>query len=124
MMAKVLLYAYCVGVPPSRRMARRLHEDIAFRVLATNNTPDLRTISDFRKDHLDSLSVLFLQVLMLCQCEGLVKLGHEVPDATKMQANASKHKAMRYRRMKEKEAQRTSGAEETSGRPISSLCAQ
>ena len=52
MMVKVLLYAYCVGVPSSRRIAARLHEDIAFRVLAANNTPDFRTISDFRKDHL------------------------------------------------------------------------
>ena len=57
MMAKVLLYAYCVGVPSSRRIARRLHEDIAFRVLAANNTPDFRTISDFRKDHLGSTPV-------------------------------------------------------------------
>ena len=105
MMVKVLLYAYCVGVPSSRRMARRLHEDIAFRVLAANNTPDFRTISDFRKDHLDALSGLFLQVLMLCQREGLAKLGHVALDGTKVKANASKHKAMSYRRMKEKEAQ-------------------
>ena len=57
-------------------MAARLHEDIAFRVLAANNTPDFRTISDFRKDNLAALSGLFLQVLLLCQHEGLVKLGH------------------------------------------------
>ena len=82
MMVKVLLYAYCVGGPSSRRMAQRLHEDIAFRVLAANNTPDFRTISDFRKDHLEALSGLFLQVLMLCQREGLVKLGHVALDGT------------------------------------------
>ena len=105
MMVKVLLYAYCVGVPSSRRMARRLHEDIAFRVLAANNTPDFRTISDFRKDHLSALSGLFLQVLMLCQQYGLAKLGHVALDGTKVKANASKHKAMSYRKMKEKEAQ-------------------
>ena len=105
MMVKVLLYAYCVGVPSSRRMARRLHEDIAFRVLAANNTPDFRTISDFRKDHLEALSGLFLQVLMLCQREGLAKLGHVALDGTKVKANASRHRAMSYRRMKEKEAQ-------------------
>ena len=105
MMVKVLLYAYCVGVPSSRRMARRLHEDIAFRVLAANNTPDFRTISDFRKDHLAALSGLFLQVLMLCCQAGLVKLGHVALDGTKVKANASKHKAMSYRRMKEKEEQ-------------------
>ena len=105
MMVKVLLYAYCVGVPSSRRMARRLHEDIAFRVLAANNTPDFRTISDFRKDHLGALSGLFLQVPMLCQQSGLVKLGHVALDGDKVKANASRHKAMSYRRMKEKEAQ-------------------
>ena len=105
MMVKVLLYAYCVGVPSSRRIATRLHEDIAFRVLAANNTPDFRTISDFRKDHLVALSGLFLQVLMLCSQAGLVKLGHVALDGTKVRANASKHKAMSYKRMKEKEAQ-------------------
>ena len=66
MMVKVLLYGYCVGVASSRRIAQRLHEDIAFRVLAANNTPDFRTISDFRKDHVDALSGLFVQVLALC----------------------------------------------------------
>ena len=103
MMVKVPLYAYCVGVPSSRPITTRLHEDIAFRVLAANNTPDFRTISDFRKDHLGALSGLFMQVLMLCQREGLAKLGHVALDGTKMRANASKHKAMSYRRMREKE---------------------
>ena len=74
MMVKVLLYGYCVGVASSRRIAQRLHEDIAFRVLAANNTPDFRTISDFRKDNLEALSGLFLQVLALCRQAGLVKL--------------------------------------------------
>lgn len=103
MMVKVLLYAYCGGVPSSRKIARRLEEDVAFRVLAANNTPDFRTISDFRKDHLKALSDLFLEVLKLCQKAGLVKLGHVSLDGTKMKANASKHKAMSYRRMKEEE---------------------
>ena len=105
MMVKVLLYGYCVGVASSRRIAQRLHEDIAFRVLAANNTPDFRTISDFRKDNLDALSGLFVQVLALCQQAGLVKLGHVALDGTKVKANASKHKAMSYQRMKEKAAQ-------------------
>ena len=105
MMVKVLLYGYCVGVASSRRIAQRLHEDIAFRVLAANNTPDFRTISDFRKDHLGALSGLFLQVLAFCQRAGLVKLGHVALDGAKVRANASRHKAMSYRRMKEKEAQ-------------------
>ena len=105
MMVKELLYGYCVGVSSSRRIAQRLHEDIAFRVLAANNTPDFRTISDFRKDNVDALSGLFVQVLALCQQAGLVKLGHVALDGTKVKANASKHKAMSYQRMKEKAAQ-------------------
>ena len=105
MMVKVLLYGYCIGVASSRRIAQRLHEDIAFRVLAANNAPDFRTISDFRKDHLAALSGLFLQVLAFCQRAGLVKLGHVALDGTKVRANASRHKAMSYRRMKEKEEQ-------------------
>jgi len=104
MMVKVLLYAYCVGVVSSRKIERRLCEDIAFRVLAANNTPDFRTISDFRKDHLKALAGLFLQVLKLCQKAGLVKLGHVALDGTKIKANASKHKAMSYKRMKDEEA--------------------
>ena len=105
MMVKALIYGYCVGVASSRRIAQRLHEDIAFRVLAANNTPDFRTISDFRKDNVDALSGLFIQVLALCQKAGLVKLGHVALDGTKVKANASKHKAMSYGRMKEREAQ-------------------
>ena len=104
MMVTVLLYAYCIGVPSSRKIEKRLCEDIAFRVLAANNTPDFRTISDFRKDHLKALAGLFLQVLKLCQKAGLVKLGHVALDGTKIKANASKHKAMSYKRMKEEEA--------------------
>ena len=105
MMVKVLLYGYCIGVASSRRIAQRLHEDIAFRVLAANNTPDFRTISDFRKDHLAALTGLFLQVLAFCQRAGLVKLGHVALDGTKVRANASRHKAMSYKRMKEQAAQ-------------------
>ena len=104
MMVKVLLYGYCIGVASSRRIAQRLHEDIAFRVLAANNMPDFRTISDFRKDNLVELSSLFSQVLALCQRAGLVKVGHVALDGTKVRANASKHKAMSYGRMKEQEA--------------------
>jgi transposase len=104
MMVKVLLYAYCIGVPSSRKIGGRLEEDIAFRVLVANNTPDFRTISDFRKEHLKALAGLFLQVLKLCQKAGLVKLGHIALDGTKIKANASKHKAMSYKRMKEEEA--------------------
>jgi transposase len=104
MMVKVLLYAYCIGVASSRKIEKHLCEDIAFRVLAANNTPDFRTISDFRKDHLRALAGLFLQVLRLCRKAGLVKLGHVALDGTKIKANASKHKAMSYKRMQEEEA--------------------
>ena len=101
----VLLYGYRTGVASSRRIARRLHEDIAFRVLAANNTPDFRTVSDFRKDHLEALADLCLQVLALCQRAGLVKLGHVALDGTEVRANASRNKAMSYARMKEKKEQ-------------------
>ncbi len=103
MLVAVLLYAYAVGVPASRQIARKLHEDIAFRVLAANTTPDFRTISEFRKQHLAALRGLFVQVLRLCQHAGLVTLGHIALDGTKLKANASKHKAMSYDRMGKEE---------------------
>ena len=112
MMVKVLVYAYCAGVPSSRRIEKRLHEDIAFRVLAANNTPDFRTISDFRKEHLVALDGLFLKVLELCRQAGLAKLGHVSLDGTKVKANASKHKAMSYGKMKEKRARLEAEVEE------------
>ena len=105
MMVRVLFYCYCTGVASSLRIARRLHEDMAFRVLAANNAPDFRTISDFRKEHLAALADLFGQVLSLSQRAGLVKLGHVALDGTKVRANASKHKAVSYGRMKERETQ-------------------
>lgn len=104
MMVAVLLYAYGLGVASSRKIARRLEEDVAFRVLAANNTPDFRTIADFRKRHLAALAGLFVQVLRLCRKAGLVKLGHVALDGTKVKANASKHKAMSYSRMQQEEA--------------------
>lgn len=99
MMVALLLYAYCVGVASSRRIERRTHEDIAFRVIAGGQHPDHTVISEFRRKHLDLLSALFMQVLALCQQAGLVKLGHVALDGTKLKANASKHKAMSYERM-------------------------
>jgi transposase len=104
MMAKVLFYAYCTGVFSSRKIAKKLEEDVAFRVLAAENRPDFRTISDFRKLHLRALKKLFLEVLRLCRQAGLVRLGHVALDGTKQKANASKHKAMSYGRMKEESA--------------------
>ena len=104
MMVKILLYSYCVGVVSSRKIATRLVEDVAFRVLGAGNQPDFRTISDFRKLHLDALKGLFTQILVLCEKAGMVKLGHVALDGTKLKANASKHKAMSYGRMKEESA--------------------
>lgn len=103
MMVALLLYAYCVGKPSSRRIERATYEDIAFRVLAGDRHPDHDTIATFRKQHLKALAGLFLQVLQLCQKAGLVKLGHISIDGSKMKANASKHKAMSYERMTEAE---------------------
>jgi transposase len=103
MMVALLVYAYCVGKPSSRRIERATYEDVAFRVLAGDQHPDHDSIADFRKRHLGALAGLFMQVLRLCQKAGLVKLGHIAIDGTKVGANASKHKAMSYDRMAEAE---------------------
>lgn len=100
-MTGILLYGYCQGITSSRKLAIRCQEDVAFRVLAANNQPDHRTISDFRKRHLEALQHVFVEILRLCQKAGLVKFGHVALDGTKMKANASKHKAMSYGRMKQ-----------------------
>jgi hypothetical protein len=103
MMVRVLIYGYCRGVASSRRMERATYEDVAFRYLAADQHPDHDTIAGFRQEHLAHLAQLFVQVLQLCQRAGLVKLGHVALDGTKIQANASKHKAMSYERMGEAE---------------------
>lgn len=105
MMVMLLLYAYCVGIPSSRRIERACWEDAAFRVLTGNQQPDHSRISDFRLVHLDALAGLFVQVLRLCQKPGLVSLGNVALDGTKVKANASKHKAMSHERMLKTEAQ-------------------
>jgi transposase len=99
MMTKVLVYGYCVGVFSSRRLERRLIEDVAFRILAAGNQPDFRTISDFRRIHLKALEGLFVQVLELALKLGAMKLGRVAIDGSKIKANASKHKAMSHERM-------------------------
>src|SRR5437879_5388297 len=103
MMTKILVYGYCVGVFSSRRIQKRLAEDVAFRVLAAGNEPDFRTLSDFRKNHLPALKELFQQVLRLVLEVGGLKLGRVALDGSKVKANASKHKAMSYGRMGETE---------------------
>jgi transposase len=103
MMVKVLLYGYCTGIYSSRKIARQLVENVPMRFLAAGNQPDFRTVSDFRKRHGPALAALFEQVLRLCRRAGLVKLGRVAVDGTKIKANASKHKAMSYGRMKQAE---------------------
>ena len=105
MMVKVLVFGYATGVFSSRKIERRLHEDLAFRMLGAGNFPKHRTIRDFRALHLKELADLFVQVVKLAQAMGLVKLGTVAIDGTKIKANASRHKAMSYERMQQAEAE-------------------
>src|SRR5262249_513305 len=105
MMTKLLVYGYCVGVFSSRRIQQRLAEDIAFRVLAAGNAPNFRTISDFRKIHLPTLESWCEQILQSAREAGAMKVGRVALDGTKVKASASKHKAMSYDRLQEKERQ-------------------
>lgn len=104
MLLKVLVYAYASGVFSSRKIARKLEEDVAFRVLGAGNFPDHRTINRFRQQHLGDFERIFLQLVLLAREMKLVQLGTLVLDGTKMRANASKHKAMSYGRMQQEEA--------------------
>ncbi len=104
MMMKLWLYGYACGVRSARKLQRATREDVGFRVLCAGNEPDFRTLSEFRRRHLEALGGLFAQVLQLCREAGLVKLGHVAIDGTKVKANASKHKAMSYERMVAEEA--------------------
>lgn len=103
MMVALLFYAYCRGNFSSRKIMQACEERLTFRVIVGDDIPNWRTISDFRKLHLKELEGLFVQVLQLCQKAGLVKLGHIALDSTKVKANASRHKAMSYGRMKKEE---------------------
>ncbi len=105
MMVALLLYGYANGETSSRRIARLCERDVGYRVVAANQQPDFRTISDFRRIHLKALEKLFVQVLHVACKAGLVKLGHVALDGTKVKANASKHKAMSYEWLKKREAE-------------------
>lgn len=105
MMTALLLYGYSRGVYSSRRLERACEERLDFLAVTAMNRPDHRTICEFRRRHLAALSDLFVQVLKLCQAAELVQLGHVALDGTKIAANASKHKAMSYGRMKKTEAE-------------------
>ena len=104
MIVALLLYSYCRGIFSSRKIMQACQERLTFRVIAGDDIPNWRTISDFRKLHIKELQQLFVQVLQLCQEAGLVKLGHIALDGTKIKANASRHKAMSYGRMLKEEA--------------------
>jgi transposase len=103
MMVKVLLYGYANGTFSSRKLAKRIEEDVAFRMLAGGNFPSHRTIADFRKLNLEAFQDVFVQVVRFAQEAGLVRMGTIATDGTKVKANASKHKAMSYGRMVEEE---------------------
>lgn len=105
MMTALLLHAYASGLYSSRRIAKACIERADFMMIVALDAPDFRTVSDFRKRHLKALADLFVQVLKLAEAAGLVKLGHVALDGTKIKANASKHKAMSYERMKKREAE-------------------
>src|SRR5271156_4569617 len=105
MMTALLLHSYASGLYSSRRIAKACIERADFMMIVALDPPDFRTISDFRKRHLQALAALFVQVLKLAEAAGLVKLGHVALDGTKIKANASKHKAMSYERMKKREAE-------------------
>jgi len=116
MLTKLLIYAYAVGKPSSRKIERACFEEVPFRVLSADQHPDHDTIADFRRRHLAALSGLFAQVLVVCRQAGLIKLGHVAIDGTKVRANASKHKAMSYGRM--------CAAEEELAREVARLLAE
>jgi transposase len=103
MMVALLLYCYATGTRSSRRIMRRCRVDVTRRVIVGEDVPDFRTISDFRKIRLARLEVLFVEILKLCALAGLAKVGTIAPDGTKIKANASRHKAMSYDRMKAEE---------------------
>lgn len=96
MMVCLLLYAYCVGVFSSRKLALACERNLAFIAIVGQDRPDFRTISDFRKLHLAAFKDVFVHVVRLAGEMGLVKLGNVSTDGTKLQGNASRHKAMSY----------------------------
>jgi transposase len=103
MLVKVLLYGYATGVFSSRKLAKKLEEDIAFRVLGAGNFPAHRTIAEFRRRHLEEFQMLFIELVRIAREAGVIRLGTVAVDGAKVRANASRHKAMSYGRMKDEE---------------------
>ena len=104
MMTKLWLYGYTTGVRSSRKLEKLAQRDVGCMMLAAGNRPDFRTLNSFRLRHLPALAQLFRQVLRLCEQRGLVRLRHVAIDGSRVKANASKHSAMSYGRMKQEEA--------------------
>jgi transposase len=105
LMVRLLIYGYTTGVRSSRAIERKCVEDVAFRFLAADQAPDYRSVARFRRRHLDALADLFVQSLRLAQRVGMVRMGRVALDGTKLRANASRHKAMSYARLVDKEQQ-------------------
>jgi transposase len=101
MMVKVLLYGYATGTFSSRKLAKKLEEDVAFRVLGAGNFPAHRTVCEFRQRHLKEFQELFVELVRIARETGMIRLGTVAVDGAKVKANASKRKAMSYKRMKE-----------------------
>lgn len=103
LMLKLLLYGYVTGVRSSRAIEKACADSVAFRFLSANQAPDFRSVARFRRRHLEALRALFLESLRLCRAAGMVRLGRVALDGTKRRANASRRKAMSYKRMGEAE---------------------
>ena len=115
LMVAVLFYAYCVGERSSRRIERRLSEDVAFRVVAANQAPDHATLARFRRTHQDAIGALFAQVLGLCAAEGLIAAGVVAIDGTKMEADTSRSQSLTHRQIVDEllaDAERVDAAED------------
>jgi transposase len=103
LMARLLLYGYCIGITSSRKIEQATYDNVAFRYLSADQHPDHDTLAAFRQEHVEGLAELFVQTLRLCQKAGLVKLGNVSIDGTKMKANASTRRSVRYERISERE---------------------
>src|SRR5213595_1251932 len=101
----LLFYGYATGVFSTRKIERATYETVPFRFIAGNLHPDHDTLANFRKTFLPELKDLFVQVLLLAQVAGVLKLGNISLDGTKIHADASKHQAVSYKRLLEVEAQ-------------------
>jgi transposase len=96
MLVALLFYGYATGVFSSRKLAQATYDSVAFMYISAGTHPDHRTIADFRKRFLGELKALFVEILLVGQAMGLVRLGTVSLDGTKIKANASKHKAMSW----------------------------